>query len=30
MKGEAVSIGVDFPRAQKVVDTVKWEARRNL
>jgi hypothetical protein len=24
MKGEAVSIGVDFPRAQKVVDTVKW------
>ena len=25
MKGEAVSIGVGFPRAQKVVDTVKWE-----
>ena len=24
MKGEAVSIGVGFPRAQKVVDTVKW------
>ena len=24
MKGEAVSIGVDFPRAQKVVDSVKW------
>jgi hypothetical protein len=24
MEGEAVSIGVDFPRAQKVVDTVKW------
>ena len=24
MKGEAVSIGVDFPEAQKVVDTVKW------
>jgi hypothetical protein len=24
MKGEAVSIGVDFPKAQKVVDTVKW------
>src|SRR5918992_1395374 len=25
MKGEAVSIGVGFPRAQKVVDTVKWK-----
>ena len=25
MKGEAVSISVGFPRAQKVVDTVKWE-----
>jgi hypothetical protein len=24
MKGEAVSIGVDFPKAQKVVDSVKW------
>jgi hypothetical protein len=24
IKGEAVSIGVDFPKAQKVVDTVKW------
>ena len=24
MKGEAVSIGAGFPRAQKVVDTVKW------
>jgi hypothetical protein len=24
MKGEAVSFGVDFPRAQEVVDTVKW------
>ena len=24
MKGEAVSISVGFPRAQKVVDTVKW------
>jgi hypothetical protein len=24
MKGEAVSIGVGFPGAQKVVDTVKW------
>jgi hypothetical protein len=24
MKVEAVSIGVGFPRAQKVVDTVKW------
>jgi hypothetical protein len=24
MKGEAVSIGVDFPEAQKVVDTVEW------
>jgi hypothetical protein len=24
MKGEAVSIDVDFPKAQKVVDTVKW------
>jgi hypothetical protein len=24
MKGEAVSIAVDFPEAQKVVDTVKW------
>jgi hypothetical protein len=24
MKGEAVSIGVGFPMAQKVVDTVKW------
>ena len=24
MEGEAVSIGVDFPRAQEVVDTVKW------
>ena len=24
MKGEAVSIGVGFPEAQKVVDTVKW------
>ena len=24
IKGEAVSIGVGFPRAQKVVDTVKW------
>jgi hypothetical protein len=24
MKGEAVSIGVGFPRTQKVVDTVKW------
>ena len=24
MKGEAVSIGVGFPRAQQVVDTVKW------
>ena len=25
MKGEAVSISADFPRAQKVVDSVKWE-----
>ena len=25
MKGEALSIAVDFPKAQKVVDTVKWE-----
>jgi hypothetical protein len=24
MKGEAVSIGFGFPRARKVVDTVKW------
>ena len=24
MKGEAASISVGFPRAQKVVDTVKW------
>ncbi len=24
MKGEAVSIGFGFPKAQKVVDTVKW------
>jgi hypothetical protein len=24
MKGEAVSIGIGFPSAQKVVDTVKW------
>jgi hypothetical protein len=24
MKGEAVSIGAGFPRAQKVVDTVEW------
>src|SRR5918998_1702177 len=24
MKGEAVSIGAGFPKAQKVVDTVKW------
>jgi hypothetical protein len=24
IKGEAVSIGAGFPRAQKVVDTVKW------
>jgi hypothetical protein len=26
MKGEAVSISAGFPRAQKVVDTVKWES----
>jgi hypothetical protein len=25
MKGEAVSIGVGFPGAQKVVDSVRWE-----
>src|SRR5215217_1218727 len=25
MKGEAVNIAVGFPRAQKVVDSVKWE-----
>jgi hypothetical protein len=24
MKGEAVSIGFGFPKAQKVIDTVKW------
>jgi hypothetical protein len=24
IKGEAVSIGFGFPKAQKVVDTVKW------